>query len=55
MVDFQLSEKEKRLFECLGKQSKSQRSVFWGNEFFGALKYLNLDAISVSIHIFAKK
>lgn len=26
MVDFQLPEKEKRVFECLGKQSKSQRS-----------------------------
>lgn len=26
MVDFQLSEKEKRVFECLEKQSKSQRS-----------------------------
>jgi hypothetical protein len=33
MVDFQLSEKEKRLFECLKKQSKSQRSDFWGTTF----------------------
>lgn len=32
--------REKRVFECLGKQSKSQRSVFGGNEFFGALKYV---------------
>ena len=33
MVDFQLSEKEKRHFECLRKQSKSQRSGFWGTTF----------------------
>lgn len=26
MVDFQLSEKERRVFECSEKQSKSQRS-----------------------------
>ena len=33
MVDFQLSKKEKQLFECLGKQSKSQRSGFIGATF----------------------
>lgn len=33
MIGFQLSEKEKRLFECLEKQSKSQRSDKTGEIF----------------------
>jgi hypothetical protein len=38
MVDFQLSEKEKRLFECLEKQSKSQRSDKIGGIFLRVKK-----------------
>lgn len=33
MIDFQLSEKERRVFECLEKQSKSQRSDKTGKIF----------------------
>lgn len=39
MVDFQLSEKEKRLFECLKSKARASAAIL-GNDFSGVLKYV---------------